>query len=86
MIREHYEKRPPGLVEATYNMLLDRAIEIGARDMPDARSRPAQTSPEDRQTQAGIRLKNPSRTGNYAENHDRGEDRQNLWPRVIFLL
>lgn len=35
VIREHHEKRTPGLVEATYNMLLDRALEIGAKDMTD---------------------------------------------------
>lgn len=33
VIREHYAKGTPGLVEATYNMLLDRAFEIGAKDM-----------------------------------------------------
>jgi len=36
VIRSHHEKRTPGLVEASYNMLLDRAIEIGAKDMTDA--------------------------------------------------
>jgi hypothetical protein len=33
VIRDHHEKKTPGLVEATYNILLDRALEIGAKDM-----------------------------------------------------
>jgi hypothetical protein len=33
IIRWHYANKTPGLVEATYNALLDRAIEIGAKDM-----------------------------------------------------
>jgi hypothetical protein len=40
VIREHYEKGTLGLVEATYNMLLDRALEIGARDMTEAPADP----------------------------------------------
>jgi hypothetical protein len=32
-IREHHEKKTPGLMEGTYNALLDRALEIGAKDM-----------------------------------------------------
>jgi hypothetical protein len=35
VIREHYEKGTPGLIEASYNMLLDRALEIGAKDMTE---------------------------------------------------
>ncbi len=35
VIRDHHEKGTPGLVEATYNMLLDRALEIGAKDMTE---------------------------------------------------
>lgn len=35
VVREHHEKRTPGLVEASYNMLLDRALEIGAKDMTE---------------------------------------------------
>jgi hypothetical protein len=41
VIREHYGKGTPGLVEATYNMLLDRALEIGAKDMTEAPPDPA---------------------------------------------
>jgi hypothetical protein len=33
VIREHYQNNTPGLREATYNILLDRALEIGAKDM-----------------------------------------------------
>jgi hypothetical protein len=35
VIRWHQRIRTPGLVEATYNALLDRALEIGAKDMTD---------------------------------------------------
>jgi hypothetical protein len=35
IIRDHHQKKTPGLLEATYNILLDRALEIGARDMVD---------------------------------------------------
>jgi hypothetical protein len=33
IIRHHHQKKTPGLVEATYNMLIDRALDIGAKDM-----------------------------------------------------
>jgi hypothetical protein len=33
VIRTHHEQKTPGLIEASYNMLIDRAIEIGAKDM-----------------------------------------------------
>jgi hypothetical protein len=33
VIRDHYAKGTPGLTEGTYNALLARALEIGARDM-----------------------------------------------------
>ncbi|WP_204251247.1 hypothetical protein [Elioraea rosea] len=33
IVRWHYEKKTPGLVEAYFNALLDRAIEIGANDL-----------------------------------------------------
>lgn len=33
VIRHHHEQKTPGLMEASYNMLIDRAIEIGAKDM-----------------------------------------------------
>jgi hypothetical protein len=33
IIRHHHEKKTPGLMEATYNMLIDRALEIGAKDI-----------------------------------------------------
>jgi hypothetical protein len=32
-IRWHHANKTPGLMEGTYNALLDRAIEIGANDM-----------------------------------------------------
>ncbi|MBB3302978.1 hypothetical protein FHT72_006403 [Rhizobium sp. BK077] len=35
VIRFHHEKKTPGLVEANYNALLERAIDIGANDMID---------------------------------------------------
>jgi hypothetical protein len=45
VIREHHEKGTPGLVEATYNMLLERALEIGAKDMTGASAEtPAETA------------------------------------------
>lgn len=33
VIRWHHAHKTPGLVEATYNALLDKALEIGAKDM-----------------------------------------------------
>jgi len=33
IIRMHYEKKTPGLIEANFNALLERALEIGAKDM-----------------------------------------------------
>jgi hypothetical protein len=36
VIRWHHLNKTPGLVEATYNALLERALEIGANDMIDA--------------------------------------------------
>jgi hypothetical protein len=33
VIRWHHQHKTPGLVEASYNALLDRALEIGAKDM-----------------------------------------------------
>lgn len=35
VIRRHYARKTPGLVEATYNALLDWAIDVGAKDMLD---------------------------------------------------
>lgn len=40
VIRDHHEKGTLGLVEATYNMLLERALEIGAKDMTEAPPEP----------------------------------------------
>ena len=31
--RRHHEEKTPGLTEASYNMLIDRALEVGAKDM-----------------------------------------------------
>lgn len=42
IIRGHYERKTPGLVEASYNMLLDRALEVGAKDMTEAPAREAE--------------------------------------------
>jgi hypothetical protein len=38
VIREHHARRTPGLTEASYNALIEWALEIGARDVlpPDA--------------------------------------------------
>jgi hypothetical protein len=33
IIQNHHLKKTPGLVEASYNMLIDRALDIGAKDM-----------------------------------------------------
>lgn len=44
VIRGHYEQRTPVLTEATYNILLDRALEIGARDLVDAMPQPEPVS------------------------------------------
>ena len=33
VIRYHHEQKTPGLVEANFNALLERALEIGAKDM-----------------------------------------------------
>src|SRR5262245_25995528 len=35
VIRWHHMHKTPGLVEATYNALIDRALDIGAKDMTD---------------------------------------------------
>jgi hypothetical protein len=33
VIRHHNEQKTPGLMEASYNMLIDKAVDIGAKDM-----------------------------------------------------
>jgi hypothetical protein len=33
VIRKHHAMKTPGLTEASYNMLIDRALEVGAKDM-----------------------------------------------------
>jgi hypothetical protein len=33
IIQYHHDKKTPGLLEASYNMLIDRALDIGAKDM-----------------------------------------------------
>lgn len=35
VIRGHHSQKTPGLVEANFNALLDRALEVGAKDMID---------------------------------------------------
>jgi hypothetical protein len=40
IIRHHHQEKTPGLLEATYNILLDRALEIGAKDMIDGVTEP----------------------------------------------
>lgn len=42
VIRQHHERKTPGLVEASYNILLDRAVEIGAKDMTEGVPDPVQ--------------------------------------------
>jgi len=44
VIRHHHETKTPGLLEATYNILLDRALEIGAKDMIDDVAEPEQAA------------------------------------------
>ncbi|MFZ3181673.1 MAG: hypothetical protein WA156_16030 [Methylocystis silviterrae] len=34
-IRHHYEMKTPGLLEASYTALLERALEVGAKDMTE---------------------------------------------------
>jgi hypothetical protein len=41
VIRWHHGQKTPGLVEANFNALLDRALEIGAKDMIDDIPMPA---------------------------------------------
>jgi hypothetical protein len=41
VIRWHHSQKTPGLVEANFNALVDRALEIGAKDMIDEISMPA---------------------------------------------
>ncbi len=36
VIRWHHQKKTPGLVAASYNALLESAVEVGAKDMLDA--------------------------------------------------
>ncbi len=35
VIRWHHQQKTPGLVEANFNALLERALDIGANDMID---------------------------------------------------
>jgi hypothetical protein len=35
IIRYHHQQKTPGLVEGTFNALLERAIDIGADDRPE---------------------------------------------------
>lgn len=44
VIRHHHETKTPGMLEADYNALIDRALEIGAQDMLEGPSvaRPAE--------------------------------------------
>jgi len=42
IVRKHHGMKTPGLTEASYNMLIDRALEVGAKDMlGDAAQAPA---------------------------------------------
>lgn len=41
IIRLHHENKTPGLVEANFNALLERALEIGANDMIDQVAQPS---------------------------------------------
>lgn len=44
VIQHHRQKKTPGLVEASYNMLIDRALDIGAKDMLEGDPEPATTA------------------------------------------
>jgi hypothetical protein len=46
VIRWHHAQKTPGLVEANFNALLERALEIGANDMMDNLVIPATPTPE----------------------------------------
>lgn len=35
IIRQHYEQKTPGLLESSYTALLERALEVGAKDMTE---------------------------------------------------
>lgn len=45
IIRRHYAQKTPGLVDAHFNALVERALEIGANDMFDEIPAPAAPSP-----------------------------------------
>ena len=45
VIRWHHSIKTPGLVEGSYNALLERALEIGANDMVDEVVVPAPAAP-----------------------------------------
>ena len=45
IIQYHHEKKTAGLVEASYNMLIDRALDIGAKDMLEPLTQPAAPAP-----------------------------------------
>jgi hypothetical protein len=45
IIRLHHQEKTPGLVEANFNALLERALEIGAKDMLEDFEPPAATAP-----------------------------------------
>jgi hypothetical protein len=46
VIRLHHQNKTPGLVEANFNALLERALEIGANDMIDSQPVTATSSSE----------------------------------------
>jgi hypothetical protein len=45
IVRLHHKNKTPGLVEANFNALLERALEIGAKDMLEEFEWPAVASP-----------------------------------------
>lgn len=42
VIRWHYQHKTPGLLESSYTALLEKALEVGAKDMTDAVPLPAE--------------------------------------------
>jgi hypothetical protein len=73
VIRDHYQKKTVGLVEGSYNMLLERALEIGAKDMIDGPA-PSHTqnaadaiAPVPAEPAPSVEPKSETLTGSHAE-------------------
>jgi hypothetical protein len=50
IIRYHHAQKTPGLIEANFNALLDRALEIGAKDMIEMPAAPIPSPPPEAST------------------------------------